>query len=138
VTPAGSADAPRHPAFQIQRAYDPPSRGRSYRVLVDRLWPRGVSKEKADLDEWAKDVAPSDQLRRWYGHEPEKFAEFARRYRAELKEAPDKDVVKRLRAESKSKPVTLVTATKEVEISGAQVLLDVLAGRRKRPARTLD
>lgn len=124
--------------FRIQRAYDAPSKGRSYRVLVDRLWPRGVSKEKADLDEWAKDVAPSDALRRWYGHEPDKFAEFARRYRAELKESPDKEVVKRLRAEAKSKPVTLVTATKEVEISGAQVLLDVLAGRRTRPTRTGD
>lgn len=124
--------------FEIQRAYDEASRGRSYRVLVDRLWPRGVSKEKAHLDEWAKDVAPSDGLRRWYGHDAEKYAEFARRYREELKKTPGREVVTRLRAESKSRPVTLVTATREVEISGAQVLLDVLGGRRTSPARTVD
>jgi uncharacterized protein YeaO (DUF488 family) len=126
------------PRFEIRRAYDPPSRGRFYRVLVDRLWPRGVTKAKAALDEWAKDVAPSDGLRRWYGHDPEKFAEFARGYRAELKESPGKEVVTRLRAEAKSRPVTLVTATRDVEHSGAIVLLDVLAGRIKRPARTVD
>jgi uncharacterized protein YeaO (DUF488 family) len=126
------------PRFEIRRAYDEPSSGRSYQVLVDRLWPRGVTKAKAGLDEWAKDLAPSDGLRRWYGHEPEKFAEFARRYRAELKEAPGKQVVKRLRAEAKSKPVTLVTATRDLEHSGAKVLLDVLAGRSNRPARTVD
>jgi uncharacterized protein YeaO (DUF488 family) len=126
------------PRFEIQRAYDEPSKGRSYRVLVDRLWPRGVSKEKAQLDEWAKDVAPSDGLRRWYEHDPAKYAEFARRYREELKKSPGKEAVTRLRAESKSRPVTLVTATREVEISGAQVLLDVLDGRRTRPARTID
>jgi uncharacterized protein YeaO (DUF488 family) len=129
--------APRAP-FAIRRAYDAPSGRRSYQVLVDRLWPRGVTKEKAALDEWAKDVAPSDGLRRWYGHEPKKFAEFARRYRAELKESPGKEVVSRLRAEAKSRPVTLVTATRDLEHSGAQVLLDVLTGRRTRPARTVD
>ena len=74
--------------FEIRRAYDALPAGRSYQVLVDRLWPRGVRKDEAALDEWAKDVAPSDGLRRWYGHEPEKFAEFAGRYRAELEESP--------------------------------------------------
>ncbi len=126
------------PSFDIERAYDASPRGRTYRVLVDRLWPRGVSKEKAALDEWDKDVAPSDELRRWYGHEPEKFDEFARRYRAELSRSPGKEAVKRLRTEAKQKPVTLVTATRDVEHSGARVLLDVLAGRRSRPARTVD
>jgi uncharacterized protein YeaO (DUF488 family) len=130
--------AAARPRFQIRRAYDEPSPGRSYQVLVDRLWPRGVSKDKAGLDEWAKDVAPSDGLRRWYGHEPERFAEFARRYRAELKESPGKEVVTRLRAESKVQLVTLVTATRDLEHSGAKVLLDVLAGPTKRPARTAD
>jgi uncharacterized protein YeaO (DUF488 family) len=124
--------------FEIRRAYDAPSRGRSYQVLVDRLWPRGVRKDEAGLDEWAKDVAPSDGLRRWYGHETEKFAEFARRYRAELKESPGKEVVTRLRSEAKSRPVTLVTATRDVEHSGAVVLRDVLAGRATNPARTAD
>jgi uncharacterized protein YeaO (DUF488 family) len=126
------------PRFEIQRAYDAPSKARSYRVLVDRLWPRGVSKEKAHLDEWAKEVAPSDGLRRWYEHDPEKYAEFARRYREELKKSPGKEEVTRLRAEARSRPVTLVTATRDVEISGAQVLLDVLAGRRTRPPNTVD
>lgn len=103
---------------------------RGYRVLVDRLWPRGVSKEKAALDEWAKDVAPSDGLRRWYGHEPDKFTEFARRYRAELTASPGKEAVARLRATSKKKTVLLLTATRDVEHSGAAVLLDALAGRK--------
>jgi uncharacterized protein YeaO (DUF488 family) len=122
--------------FEIRRAYDAASTGRSYQVLVDRLWPRGVRKDEAGLDEWAKDVAPSDGLRRWYGHETEKFAEFARRYRAELKESPGKKVVTRLRAEAKSRPVILVTATRDVEHSGAAVLRDVLAGRATRAARS--
>jgi uncharacterized protein YeaO (DUF488 family) len=103
--------------------------GRGYRVLVDRLWPRGVSKEKAAIDEWAKDVAPSDELRRWYGHEPDKFAEFSRRYRAELTASPGKDAVARLRATSQSQPVVLLTATRDVEHSGAAVLLTALARR---------
>jgi uncharacterized protein YeaO (DUF488 family) len=104
--------------------------GYGYRVLVDRLWPRGVSKEKAAIDEWAKDVAPSDGLRRWYGHEPDKFAEFGRRYRAELAASPGKDAVVRLRAVSKKQSVVLVTATRDVEHSGAAVLLAALARRR--------
>jgi len=124
--------------FEIRRAYDAPPRGGSYQVLVDRLWPRGVRKDEAALDEWAKDVAPSDGLRRWYGHEPEKFAEFAGRYRAELEESPGREVVARLRAEATSRPVTLVTATRDVEHSGAAVLRDVLAGRSTRAATTLD
>jgi uncharacterized protein YeaO (DUF488 family) len=122
--------------FAIRRAYDAPSRGRSYQVLVDRLWPRGVRKDEAGLDEWAKDIAPSDGLRRWYGHETERFAEFARRYRAELEKSPGKEVVVRLRAEARSRPVTLVTATRDVEHSGAAVLREVLAGRGARAART--
>lgn len=123
---------PSQPHFEIRRAYDGAQPGGGYRVLVDRLWPRGVSKSKAAIDEWAKDVAPSDGLRRWYGHEPEKFTEFARRYRAELKAAPAKTVLTSLRATAKSKPVVLVTATRDVEHSGAAVLLDVLGGRRTR------
>jgi uncharacterized protein YeaO (DUF488 family) len=103
---------------------------RGYRVLVDRLWPRGVSKEKAAIDEWAKDVAPSDALRRWYGHEPDKFAEFARRYRAELTTSPGKEAVARLQATSKQKSVVLLTATRDVEHSGAAVLLTALAGHK--------
>jgi uncharacterized protein YeaO (DUF488 family) len=120
---------PGRPNVEVHRVYDG-HQARGYRVLVDRLWPRGVSKEKAALDEWAKDVAPSDGLRRWYGHEPDKFTEFARRYRAELTASPGKEAVARLRATSKKKPVLLLTATRDVEHSGAAVLLDALAGRK--------
>ena len=115
--------------FEIHRVYDE-DQVPGHRVLVDRLWPRGISKDKAALDEWAKDVAPSDQLRRWYGHEPDKFAEFARRYRAELTASPGKEAVARLRTTSKTKPVILLTATRDVEHSGAAVLCSALAGRR--------
>jgi uncharacterized protein YeaO (DUF488 family) len=114
--------------IQIRRAYDEPSTDQEYRVLVDRRWPRGVTKERAHLDEWAKDVSPSDALRRWYGHDVDRYAEFARRYRAELGESPGKEAVARLRAEAKVKAVTLVTATRDVEHSGAAVLHEVLTG----------
>jgi uncharacterized protein YeaO (DUF488 family) len=120
---------PARPLFEVRRVYDeePPA---GYRVLVDRLWPRGVSKQRAAIDEWAKDAAPSDALRRWYGHQPDKFPDFARRYRAELATDPGKDAISRLRATAMKSPVTLVTATRDVERSGAVVLLDVLLGRR--------
>ena len=111
--------------FAIQRVYEEAEDG--YRVLVDRLWPRGISKASARIDEWAKDVAPSTELRRWYGHDPAKFAEFARRYRRELKQPPASDAVNALR--SRRGRVTLVTATRDVEHSGAQVLLDALTAK---------
>jgi uncharacterized protein YeaO (DUF488 family) len=118
------------PHFEIRRVYDDEGPDGGYRVLVDRLWPRGISKERAALDEWAKDAAPSDGLRRWYGHEPEKFAEFARRYRNELRAAPGEDVVTRLRRTAQDEPVVLLTATRDVEHSGATVLLGALTGRQ--------
>ena len=82
--PAGEPDV------RLKRAYDPAEPGDGYRVLVDRLWPRGVSKERARLDEWARELAPSAELRTWFGHDPERFAEFERRYRAELAAHGDK------------------------------------------------
>lgn len=93
-------------------------------MLVDRVWPRGVSKEAAALDDWCKDVAPSTELRRWYGHDPEKFAEFAKRYRAEL--AGASAALDDLRATHGL--LTLLTATRDVERSQAAVLAAVLAG----------
>lgn len=105
--------------------------GSGYRVLVDRLWPRGVSKDRRFLDEWAKDVAPSAELRRWYGHEPGRFEEFARRYRDELATAPAADVAARLSTIARDRGVVLLTATREVEQSGAQVLRDHLVKRRR-------
>jgi uncharacterized protein YeaO (DUF488 family) len=120
--------------FEIRRIYDE-DQGHGYRVLIDRLWPRGVSKEKAAIDEWAKDAAPSDALRRWYGHEPEKFVEFARRYRTELAASPASEALTRLRATSKQQPVVLLTATRDIEHSGAAVLLAALARRRSGSSR---
>ena len=113
-------------SFEIRRAYDPASAGDGYRVLVDRLWPRGVSKRDAALDEWAKDLAPEGELRRWYGHDPAKFEEFARRYRRQLEQAPAQQAVATLRSAARGNRITLVTATRDIEHSGARVLLDVL------------
>ncbi|HEY6427821.1 MAG TPA: DUF488 family protein [Acidimicrobiales bacterium] len=118
--------APRARRVEIRRVYDDTLGRGVHRVLVDRLWPRGIAKADAPIDEWVKDVAPSTELRRWYGHEPEKFAEFATRYKAELKVPPTKDAVARLRAQATRTRVALMTATRDVDHSGAQVLLGVL------------
>jgi uncharacterized protein YeaO (DUF488 family) len=115
--------------LDVRRIYDSLGHDGAYRVLVDRLWPRGVKKEDAALDEWDKDVAPSDELRRWYGHDPEKFPEFAKRYRAELRHAPGAGAVRDLLDRSAHRRVVLLTATKDVEHSGAKVLFDHLARR---------
>jgi uncharacterized protein YeaO (DUF488 family) len=115
----------------IARAYERPLPSGT-RVLVDRLWPRGVSKERLALDDWAKDIAPSHTLRRWYGHDPGRFDGFARRYRAELAASPASEEVTRLRGIARRGTLVLVTATKDVEISGAKVLADHL---RRRSAR---
>jgi uncharacterized protein YeaO (DUF488 family) len=100
--------------------------GGPYRVLVDRLWPRGVAKAAAGLDEWNVDVAPSADLRRWYGHEPSRFIEFARRYRIELAHPPASQAVAHLLEVARARSVALVTATRDVEHSGARVLSDHL------------
>lgn len=111
---------------RVRRAYDPPQPDDGHRVLVDRLWPRGLSKERAHLDEWCKQVAPSTELRQWYGHDPDKFAEFGRRYRAEL-EAPELvAAVEHLRGLAAQGPLTLITAAKRDDISEAAVLAAVL------------
>jgi uncharacterized protein YeaO (DUF488 family) len=112
---------------RIRRVYEPatPSDGR--RVLVDRLWPRGLSKGKARLDEWLKAVSPSDELRHWYGHDPAKFDEFTRRYQAELTEPERAEALDRLRAQALSGPLTLLTATRDLDHSQAAVLARLLA-----------
>ena len=117
---------------EIVRVYEDPGRRRGeHRVLIDRLWPRGVRKETLDDDEWAKEVAPSTELRRWYGHDPERFAEFSRRYRRELRKEPAKATVARLREVASRRRLILLTATRDVEHSGAAVLGAVIehAGR---------
>ncbi|MGH8963013.1 MAG: DUF488 domain-containing protein [Jatrophihabitantaceae bacterium] len=109
---------------QVKRIYDEPSPADGRRVLVDRVWPRGVSKERAALDLWCKDIAPSTELRKWYSHDRDKRAEFARRYRAELRSGAGAEALQDLRATDG--PLTLLTATHEVDLSQAAVLADVL------------
>jgi uncharacterized protein YeaO (DUF488 family) len=106
--------------------YEPREPGGGVRVLVDRIWPRGLSKDKADLDEWCKHIAPSTVLRKWYGHDPDRFAEFGRRYRDELTDPQRAEALDHLRELAEAGPVTLLTATKHAEISEAVVLADLL------------
>ncbi|MGH8885760.1 MAG: DUF488 domain-containing protein [Egibacteraceae bacterium] len=112
--------------IHIRRIYGPPEPDGGARVLVDRVWPRGVRKADAALDRWAKDVAPSTGLRKWYGHDPAKFEAFAERYRAQLAQAPAAKVVEELTQLLEAGPVTLLTATKQLKLSHANVLADVL------------
>lgn len=114
---------PQH-RVQIKRVYEPATDADGFRVLVDRLWPRGVSKERAHLDEWLKDVAPSTELREWFGHDPTKFDEFARRYRAEL---AGSDALATLRDQCAEHPVvTLVYGARDTVHNEAAVLRDLL------------
>lgn len=111
---------------RVRRVYDENAPGDGSRVLVDRLWPRGIRKDALELDDWNRDVAPSAELRGWFGHDPAKFAEFATRYRDELAGAAGKAAFDRLRARSRGGPLTLLTATKDVEHSHAAVLAGLL------------
>lgn len=118
---------PTTPHFTVTRIYDEPEK-KHCRVLVDRLWPRGIAKADAGLDEWLRDVAPSTDLRKWYGHDPARFDEFARRYRVELTRPPADAAVEHLRQLARTRrTVALITATRDVERSGARVLRDALA-----------
>jgi len=112
--------------IRVRRIYDSPSPSDGTRVLVDRVWPRGVRKDSAKLNDWAKDIAPSTELRTWYGHDPAKFDEFRRRYTAELAAPGSRQAVAKLRAQAADGPVTLLTATKDVGISQAAVLADLI------------
>lgn len=119
---------------RLRRVYEPASAADGKRVLVDRVWPRGLSKEKARLDEWEKDVAPSTELRKWYGHRVEKFDEFTRRYEAELAEPGRAAALGRLRELAGQGTLTLLTATRDVDHSQAAVLAARLrAGAGTRP-----
>lgn len=111
---------------QVRRVYDEPQTADGQRVLVDRVWPRGLSKDRAHLDEWCKQVAPSTGLRTWYGHDPDKYQEFARRYRSELDEAERAAALAHLRELAATGPLTLLTATTRSDISQAAVLAEVL------------
>jgi uncharacterized protein YeaO (DUF488 family) len=116
-------------AVDITRVYgDSGRQDDDYRILVDRLWPRGQTKRAVDFDEWAKDAAPRTELRRWYGHDPEHFSEFAHRYRAELVLEPGVEVLCRLLEVRKARRLVLLTATRDVEHSAAAVLREVIVG----------
>ena len=104
----------------LKRFYEPPKRSDGTRILVDRLWPRGLTKEKARVDIWLKDVAPSTELRKWFGHDPEKWNEFKKRYRAELRDR--KEAFTALRAVAKRGPVTLLFGAKDTEHNEAVIL----------------
>lgn len=114
----------RSTAIAIKRVYDAPSRDDGIRILIDRLWPRGVSKASLKLDAWPRELSPSNELRKWYGHDPQLFAEFRRRYREEL--AAHKDELAALRAKIKGHAATLLTATRELDLSHGVVLREVL------------
>lgn len=111
----------------LKRAYDEAGPEDGTRVLVERLWPRGVSREEAALDLWLKEVAPSPELRTWYDHDPERWEEFRRRYRAELDERPA--AMERLEALAREGRLTLVLASRDVERSSAAVLKEYLEER---------
>lgn len=118
--------------FQLKRAYDPASPDDGFRVLVERLWPRGVSKTRAAIDAWLKEVAPSAELRKWYGHDPERWEEFRRRYWEELRS--NREAVEELREKERAgKTITLVYATHDAEHSGAFALKQFLARHKARP-----
>jgi len=119
---------------RVRRVYEDPDDDDGVRVLVDRIWPRGMTKARAALDEWCKDVAPSHELRTWYGHQPDRFEEFARRYRLELEEPGRAGALAHLRDLARDGPVTLLTATREPAISEAAVLAPLLASTPSGPA----
>ena len=114
------------PDVQLRRIYDDPADDDGIRVLVDRRWPRGVSKARAELDEWCTDVAPSDELRKWYGHAPDKFIEFRSRYLEELADPERAAALRHLRAMTSHDRLTVLTATKNAQISQAAVLVELL------------
>jgi uncharacterized protein YeaO (DUF488 family) len=109
----------------LKRVYEPPSEADGTRILVDRLWPRGLSKDKAHVDLWLKEIAPSTELRRWFGHAPERWEEFQRRYRAELE--ANGDAVSELKAALGGGPATLVYGAKDEAHNDAVVLAAYLA-----------
>jgi uncharacterized protein YeaO (DUF488 family) len=127
MTTAGQAKIkckPRTSGIGIKRVYEPASAKDGVRILVDRLWPRGMSKASLKFAAWPKQLAPSNELRKWYGHDPKRFAEFRRRYRKEL--APHRAELAALRAKLKGHTVTLLTSTREIDLSHATVLRDIL------------
>jgi uncharacterized protein YeaO (DUF488 family) len=115
---------------RLKRAYEAPEKADGARILVDRLWPRGVSKEEAKLDEWIKEIAPSTELRTWFGHDPRRWDEFRERYREEL--ADHSETLKDLRRRAREGPITLVYSARDEIHNDAVVLRNVILGRAEK------
>ena len=133
--PRPSADVTTWPRVAVARVYEARVDAGEFRVLVDRIWPRGMSRDRADLDAWCREIAPSTALRRWYRHDPDRFTGFVRRYRHELREPGPATALDRLRDLAAERPLVLVTATRRVEISAAAVLADLLTSRDRDSTR---
>ena len=111
--------------IQLKRVYDPPAPEDGKRILVDRLWPRGIKKESLKMDEWLKEIAPSDQLRKWFSHDPGKYDEFKKRYTKELEDKSE--ILKRIKSEAKRGKVTILFSAKDTEHNNATVLKELLS-----------
>lgn len=118
--------------IQLKRAYEPAAPDDGKRILVDRLWPRGVKKADAAIDQWIKDLAPSTALRQWFGHDPTRWPEFHNRYMAELQQQPEQ--LAALRALAQQQPITLVFGAHDEAHNNAVALRDFLLGRTASPA----
>ena len=110
---------------KIKRIYDPVSSDDGKRILIDRLWPRGIKKEKAKIDEWLRDVAPSDELRKWFSHDPSKYQEFKKRYVKELEKKSE--LLEKIKKEAKKEAVTLLFSAKDTEHNNATALKEILS-----------
>ena len=110
--------------LKVKRVYDPVAADDGKRILVDRLWPRGIKKEKARIDEWLKEISPSNELRKWYSHDPAKWAEFKKRYKQEI--AGKEELLKKIKAEARKQTVTLLFSSKELERNNAHALKEML------------
>ena len=123
--------------IKLKRAYEHAAARDGARILVDRLWPRGVKKENAAIDEWIKDLSPSTSLRKWFGHDPARWQKFRARYAAEIQKQPEQ--LSRLRALARRKPITLVYSAHDELHNDAVVLRDILLGRRakRKPSRSV-
>jgi uncharacterized protein YeaO (DUF488 family) len=115
---------------KVKRAYESPAASDGTRILVDRLWPRGIKKETAGIDQWCKDISPSTALRKWFGHDPARWPEFRRRYAAEVREQPEQFA--KLRAQARRGQITLVFSAHDEEHNDAVALREILLGRPQK------
>jgi uncharacterized protein YeaO (DUF488 family) len=115
--------------IKLKRAYEPPDPDDGERYLVDRIWPRGIAKDKAQLTDWLKDLAPSDDLRTWFGHEPNRWKEFKRRYKLELRAKAREEIIETLAQKANAGTITLIFAAKDSEHNNAVVIKEVLDAR---------